>query len=174
MKSQFITPLLASQISESDWQLAAAFSYDSELLGRLVTVPVGFVTDFASVPRVPLAYWLVGGVGNKAAVIHDYLYRTCFLGADKRIDADKTFKEALGVLNIAAWRCEGMYLGVRAFGWKFYCGIQNPADSGAGNARHLGLPPPPHVKHSMIRSVQDSSVSKKLRAEMHSTVKELL
>lgn len=41
-------------------------------------VPEGFVTDLASVPRIPIAYLWLGGRGKKAAVVHDWLYATGF------------------------------------------------------------------------------------------------
>ena len=42
--------------------------------GRSVTVPTGFVTDYASVPRE--LRWLVGPQGrySRATILHDYLY----------------------------------------------------------------------------------------------------
>ena len=42
---------------------------------KKVTVPVEFQCDLASVPRVPLAYLVVGGMGEVAGTVHDYLYR---------------------------------------------------------------------------------------------------
>ena len=40
----------------------------------LITVPEGYTTNFASVPRIPIIFDLVGGYGHAAAVLHDYLY----------------------------------------------------------------------------------------------------
>ena len=37
--------------------------------------PIGFVYDEASVPRLPIAYWLFGGTGNEASLPHDMGYR---------------------------------------------------------------------------------------------------
>lgn len=41
-------------------------------------IPAGFVTDLASVPRIPIAFLCLGGRGKKAAVVHDWLYATGF------------------------------------------------------------------------------------------------
>jgi hypothetical protein len=41
-------------------------------------IPEGFVTDLGSIPRVPVVYLLLGGRGHKAAIVHDWLYRTGF------------------------------------------------------------------------------------------------
>lgn len=39
-----------------------------------VTVPKGFRTDFASIPRLPFVFLLLGGYGVVAGIVHDYLY----------------------------------------------------------------------------------------------------
>lgn len=49
--------------------------YQSDVIGTLC-VPRGFRTDFASVPRLPVAYLLAGGKANAAAVVHDWMYST--------------------------------------------------------------------------------------------------
>lgn len=77
-------------------------------------VPVGFETDFASVPRF---FWRVAppwGRYLRAAVVHDYLY---YAGTTTRADADKTFLLIMEVDGVAAWRRNMMYWAVRAFGW---------------------------------------------------------
>jgi hypothetical protein len=100
-------------------KLLAPFAYYSVLLGTLIVAPVGFVTDFASVPRIVLAYLMFGGKGKRAAVIHDLLYSKFMvwvnggLRALTREECDAVFKEALqatGYSNFTVW-C--MYQGVR-------------------------------------------------------------
>lgn len=76
---KFLTPLEVQQISEATpdrpakFKLTDALVYDSKTIG-LIIVPEGFITDFASVPRVPIAYLITGGLGNSAATLHDFLY----------------------------------------------------------------------------------------------------
>jgi hypothetical protein len=82
-----------------------------------VTVPAGFETDFASVPRLPFVYLLTGGTARKAAVVHDFLYHKSGVSRD---DADAVFLEAMEVSGVSEWRAKLMYAGVRAFGWQFY------------------------------------------------------
>ena len=56
--------------------------------GRIIEVPAGFETDFASVPRL---FWRVvppWGRYSPAAVVHDYLYHT---GKVSRLAADRLF-----------------------------------------------------------------------------------
>jgi len=87
--------------------------YMSEVAQDIITVPSGFETDFASVPRVPVAYWLTAGIARQASVVHDYLYST---GKEKRCTADNIFLEAMQVCGISYWRRYSMYWAVRAFG----------------------------------------------------------
>ena len=112
----FLTPLNVSQINDGEWLLLSDLVYRSDILG-VITVPLGFVTDFASVPRLPGAYWLAGGKATKEAVIHDYLYRT---RTGTRAQADAVFLEAMELNGQARWRRWLMWAGVRLFGWKAY------------------------------------------------------
>jgi len=101
------------------WQLDAPLTYESDLAQRTWTVPAGFVTDFASVPRLPLAYLVGGGIGDAAAVIHDYLYQTH--DCKDRGEADRVFREALTATGTATWRGQMMYMALRLAGsssWK--------------------------------------------------------
>lgn len=117
MKSAFLSKLVTEDDSDTRFVLTAPLLYFSERLGRVVTVPTGFVTDFASVPRLPLIYALAGGMGNEAAVVHDYLYVSHEVD---RPTADAVFEEAMGVLGQPWWRRKLMWAGVRAFGGKPY------------------------------------------------------
>lgn len=118
--SQFLTPLDARRIEDTShdgrgtWQLLAPLVYQSDVAGITVTAPTGFVTDLASVPRLPFAYLLTGGVGHAAAVIHDALYIT---HVTTRETADNVFYEALLVLGIPRWQASLMWFGVRIGGW---------------------------------------------------------
>ena len=115
MSGEFPVSLKVEQIDDYRWRLLENFPYHSELLGRWFTVPKGFVTDFASVPRVPVAYWLTGGIAHISAVVHDYLYSTHLT---TRSEADQVFLEAAAASNIPAWRRNLMYWGIRAGGWQ--------------------------------------------------------
>lgn len=115
--SAFLTDLDVDERGDNDAVLLSPLVYQSDRLGRIITVPAGFETDYASVPRLPFAYLFFGGIAKKAATLHDYLYRT---GLVSRADADATFKEAMLVSDVSGWRAWPMYAGVRAFGWEFY------------------------------------------------------
>lgn len=115
MKPYFLTTLDVELVAEGEdaWILRNPFAYHSEVLGMIVTVPPGFVTDFASVPRLPVIYMLTGNTAHRPAVIHDFLYTT---SACERKQADEVFLEAMEVVGIPAWKRYPMYWGVRAFG----------------------------------------------------------
>lgn len=118
MKSEFRTTLDTRVLTDSSFQLLSPLVYFSEHLDKVVTVPAGFVTDFASVPRLPVAYLLAGGAADQAAVVHDYLYHhheICSRG-----DADAVFDEAMGVTGQPWWRRKMMWAGVRLFGGSPY------------------------------------------------------
>jgi hypothetical protein len=114
--SYFITKLDVERVDDANWQLLSPLVYVSDHLGRTVEVPQGFLTDFASVPRLPLAYALFGGIAQAEAVVHDYLYRTPTEHV-ARADADATFLEAMEVMGKPPEVRYPMYWGVRAGGW---------------------------------------------------------
>lgn len=85
--------------------------------GRCVVVPRGFVTDFASIPRLSQVL-IPKDVGRRAAIVHDWLYATKGLkGAFTRKRCDEIFLEAMEVLQVPALVRWTMYLAVRAGGW---------------------------------------------------------
>ena len=115
---RFLSTLHVRRASDNQpgaWELVAPLIYISNVLPRPVVVPPGFRTDFASVPRLPLVYWLFGHAADEAAVIHDFLYSN-FTKRVTREQADEVFAEASKVLGIARWRRGPMWLGIRLFG----------------------------------------------------------
>ncbi|MFG5862690.1 DUF1353 domain-containing protein [Metapseudomonas sp. CR1201] len=100
------------QHDRKKWRLLAPFSYLDPVYGLLV-VPDGFETDFASVPRLPLAFLLLGAYGHAAAVLHDHLYHS---GPLTRSAADEVFLNALRSSGHSRWRSWLMWAGVRLFG----------------------------------------------------------
>ena len=126
--SEFLTNLDVTLIDDSAnegrgaWRVDKPFSYQSEVAHRMITVPAGFVTDFASVPRLPFMFWLTGDTSHEAAVIHDYLYRTGILPRDI---SDKVLLEASAVSGVPGWRRSLMYWGVRLGGTSSYKGKKN-------------------------------------------------
>lgn len=113
-KAEFLTNLDTRTIDDTLQKLLAPLRYYSKALKREIEVPANFVTDGASVPRVPIAYWLAGGKAKRAACVHDYLYQTH--SCRSRRQADLVFLEAMRVDGVGLWCREVMYAGVRLGG----------------------------------------------------------
>lgn len=99
-------------LEEFPYEVGAAGS------GLVIRVPAGFVTDFASIPRL---FWtIVSPVGQhgKAAVVHDFLYRQT--SGFSKVLADAIFFEAMELLGVPWYRRWAMYLAVRFFGRSSY------------------------------------------------------
>lgn len=114
--SRFLDSLNVTEIDDSVFEVADhPFRYQSDLAGRVFTVPVGFYTDFASVPRfIPMVYALLGDTAHQPAVVHDWLY---YAAITTRKMADDVLLEAMTVLGLPAWRQYAIYWGVRIGGW---------------------------------------------------------
>lgn len=118
-KAQFLSKLRVEQVSEKDWVLLAPLRFYSAALGRMIEVPEGSVTDFASVPRLPFIYWFTGGTANAPAVLHDWFYRTNTEDIT-RAAADALLAEAMeakGYWKVRSWF---MWAGVRIGGYWSY------------------------------------------------------
>lgn len=115
----FHTPLRVERIEDTSrdgrgtWRLLARLVYVSPLAGRAFVVPEDFITDFASVPRIPIAFLLTGDMAQAAAVVHDWLYTTHEV---ERAVADDIFYEAAVSLGISRWQAWLMWAGVRIGG----------------------------------------------------------
>jgi hypothetical protein len=114
IRPRFLDVLALEEVDVHCWKLAHELRFDSAVMGARIIVPEGRLTDLASVPRIPFAYWLAGDTGRKAAVIHDELYRVRLC---PRAVADAVFREALRAEGLPAWRVALMYAGVRVGGW---------------------------------------------------------
>jgi hypothetical protein len=116
-KAEFINPMdIRRQCpvdSDRNFILLAPLGYKSLVLNDVVVVPIGFTTDFASVPRAPLIFWLCGDTSTEASVVHDYLYTT---KQYSRAQADAVLREASLVSKVPRWRAWLMWAGVRVFG----------------------------------------------------------
>ena len=115
--SQFLSPLQVEELADNRHKLLVPLVYQSDVAGRTFTVPAGFVTDYASVPRVIFAYWIAGGTANEAAVVHDFLYQSH--QTEKRL-ADRVFLEAALVTGNPRWRAYAMYQAVKWFSGTSY------------------------------------------------------
>lgn len=108
-----LTPLDKYEEHRRLYELKRDFHYRA-LDGTVITVPMGYMTDLASVPRAFQAFVPKDGRILKAAVVHDYMYTTAMFG-DKRI-ADNLLKEGMIRLGVKPWRRVIIYHLVKWFG----------------------------------------------------------
>lgn len=115
----FLSPLRVELLDEAagTWRLTQALHYQSQSAGRRIVVPAGFVTDFASVPRLPVIYLATADTAHAPAVVHDWLYSS---GEVRRSTADKVFLEAMESVGVAWLRRQAMYAAVRLMGGRHY------------------------------------------------------
>lgn len=114
-----LNPLLTEPIGERKWILREEYRY--EVNGYVITVPKGFQTDLASVPRVLWVFFPPFGKYTRAAIIHDYLYSELNDTGINRYWADKIFYHIMQELRVAGYKRASMYRAVRLFGepaWK--------------------------------------------------------
>ena len=121
---RFLCPLIIEELPDGrNFSVYSEFDYHTDIDHLVcIHIPPGFLTDFASIPRL---FWNIlppNGVYGKAAVVHDYCYRT--KGFCTKAEADHIFLEAmqaLGVNWVTRWT---MYVGVHFFGkWSYKGGL---------------------------------------------------
>lgn len=120
--SHFGGPLELRQIGKQKWMTLTELVYDSDVYGGKLVVLREFITDLASVPRLPFAYLLTGDRARGPAVVHDWLYQ--HPAFEDRSLADSILYEAMGVDQPdLGFEAESLVIrnliwsGVRAGGW---------------------------------------------------------
>lgn len=101
-------------------KLLAPLSYTHK--GWKITVPKGFTTNFASIPRV---FWRLlppRGRYNRAAIVHDWLYFAQPIDPltkkpIKQSRADLILRDAALDLEAKWWEALALWVGVRIGGW---------------------------------------------------------
>jgi len=97
----------------NEFILTKPLRYYSSKYDFWVTVPIGFPTDFASLPRPVRGLINRNGKSRPAAVIHDYL---CVKQLVSRRGADQVFLEALKACDVNPIIRWTMYSTVRVYG----------------------------------------------------------
>ena len=110
--SSFTKPLEGRYLGNNRWKLTKPFEYYTQDGKDIIKVPIGFITDGASIPRIFVSitggHW--SGKFGSAAVIHDYLYSIQIFTRKK---TDKIFLEAMKVLGVSWLKRKTMYYAVR-------------------------------------------------------------
>lgn len=82
----------------------------------LITVPIGFYTDFESMFRwIPSLYALLGDIAHQPSVVHDWLY---YSAITTRKMADDVYFEAMELIGIPAYKRYPIWWGLRVGGWR--------------------------------------------------------
>ena len=101
------------------WVVKTAIDFDLVDYPKF-TVPVGFESDGASVPRFLWSLMPPISSYTQAAFGHDYLYKEHDPMRDRK-QADKFFRDAMVFLGVGLLKRNTMYRAVRLFGrgaWK--------------------------------------------------------
>ena len=109
--------LILEPLPDGTYRLADDF--DVQVNAYTFTIPKGFVTDGASIPRF---LWRVCGHPLEspriyAAVVHDWLYST---GRVTRAEADEIYRALLIAYGVGSFRAYVEYYALRAFGGSHY------------------------------------------------------
>jgi hypothetical protein len=133
MTGRFITALDCRHEGTRRKSLIAPLVYEAAD-GTLYTVPAGFVSDGASVPRV---LWMVyppfGENYEPAAWLHDYLYQCAELVPGMTRDrADGLLEEAAEAWGFRGSGARVLFAGVRAGGWRVWGAYRRAAACAAG------------------------------------------
>jgi hypothetical protein len=92
-----------------------------------ITVPIGFVTDLASIPQVFWSFLRPDGDYAFAAILHDYLYWT---QTTDRATADHVLKICMQDFSVPATQVAAIYDGVRVGGESAWTGNAKLRNSG--------------------------------------------
>ena len=113
-----ITKLKLKPINDGRCILEADYIYS--INGFLITVPKGFITDGASIPKS--LQWIYDPFGKyiKGAVIHDYLYSKYNDTGINRTLADKIFDFIMKETGVNDKTRRKFYVAVKCFGKIFW------------------------------------------------------
>ena len=96
------------------WKLKEDVVYTVVKTNEVITVPKGFMTDLAQIPRALWFLYAPFGRYQKSAVVHDYLYSKQYT---TRKEADQIFYEAMKDDKVATGIRHLIHLFVGMFGW---------------------------------------------------------
>lgn len=123
----------AIRAGRSLWAIERPLTYRTGPGDETITVPAGYVTDLASIPRVVWSFYPPDGPWVKAAVVHDFLYDTQGDGRwnkargvvrarrYSRKESDDVLREGMADRGIGWWQQFVIWSSVRlggGSGWK--------------------------------------------------------
>ena len=110
-----LSPIRVEFIPPENWKKRAKWKLLEEYVSDNgnITVPVGFVSDGASIPRI--GQWLFSPTGKAfgAAIVHDYILIT----SENWEHANREFEAELKALKLPWWRRAILVGVVEGYGW---------------------------------------------------------
>lgn len=96
-------------------KLLSPFVYRLKIDGfrLIVVVPKEFISDLTSIPWFLWPFFPPDGPYQKAAVVHDYLYK---IGVSRWI-CDAAFRHIMEMIATSVWKRCLLFYGVRVGGW---------------------------------------------------------
>jgi len=111
----FISDLVVKELPDGTKQLVKPLVYIDDSNTTYI-VKVDFITDYASIPRIPIVFLVFQGLDNKAATLHDSFYSNPIMS---RKLADRLFLEAIrSDKTTPNWKATLAYYAVRLCGKK--------------------------------------------------------
>ncbi|ECG1115158.1 TPA: DUF1353 domain-containing protein [Salmonella enterica subsp. houtenae serovar O:57:z4,z32:-] len=111
---RFTARAIPEMLGHYRWRVYEPFEfYLSDDNSDVISVPAGFVTDLATVPRIFWTLMPPDGKYAKAAIIHDWMYDNALR---TKKEADLIFLDGMKVLGVPRWKRTIMYQAVRLFG----------------------------------------------------------
>ena len=104
-------------IGKRKWKLLEDFTVKIKMKNSEITIPKGFITDKASIPRIAFTLFPRSVSYDFASIIHDYLYEEKMW---TRKDCDKIFKSFLKLAGVSNLKVNTMYHAVRVGGYFRY------------------------------------------------------
>lgn len=116
--SSFMSSLKGEILDNGNLLISEEFEYYlEENNDEIIRVPIGFESDFASVPFLFRIFISPIGRHSKPAVLHDYLCERYHQGKVSRDYCDEVFNEAMKVKKVPLIQRWILYFGVRVYAY---------------------------------------------------------
>ena len=117
--ARILSDLVVKNVGDGLWQLTEPLEYrvGNENSLEIITVPVNFISDFASVPTIFRGLIPKDGKYTIPAVLHDWNYTVHYYSRKR---CDEIFFESMQVIGVSWWKRHVMFRAVRLFGGSAY------------------------------------------------------
>lgn len=118
----FTTELYEIYIRVGEWALTRPLTWEDNLgpIKRTITVPKGFITDHASLPKFLRPLLTDTGESKRPFVLHDWLYCFSKKGVITRKQADELLRAAMIADGHGKLKALVYYIGVRIGGHPYW------------------------------------------------------